>query len=280
MVAAIAAFGLRELLHPVLEAHLPALFFTVAAVLVGFYLGIGPGILVVLIGVPIADYYFVPPYSNFGYFDKEDVILFIGFPFVTLLFLAMIEWLRRTQHEARLMGEVARSRHDMLVRADKRRRRAEASHLISDRFTREVTEGNASILYVGKVASCYEYVSEALSVEIAPLDGESGSNRLMATLSESDASNFAAAFEQTSDQSTRVWAMRLPRRNSSLADLTCQLERFPTSHGAYVIMKTARIAPLRLSGGKKCESAMSNLLQPINMSWSRVSVLERLWHSP
>ncbi|OXC74221.1 hypothetical protein BSU04_33400 [Caballeronia sordidicola] len=61
LVAALAAFGARELMHPVLEAHMPALFFTIAAVLVGFFMGIGPAILVVAIGVPVADYFFVPP---------------------------------------------------------------------------------------------------------------------------------------------------------------------------------------------------------------------------
>lgn len=237
LVAALAAFGARELMHPVLEAHMPALFFTVAAVLVGFFLGIGPAILVVAIGVPIADYFFVPPYANFGYFDKEDVILFVAFPTATLLFLCMIEWLRRTQHEARLFAEVARSRHQMLLRSDKRRRSAEASHLISDRLVRQFTDESADILYIGKVGSSYEYVNESFEKELAPLEGESASSRLMATFSESDASTFASAFEQSSDEVTRSWVVRLPRRDVIGSDLTCRLERFPTSHGAYLILK-------------------------------------------
>lgn len=101
---------------------MPVLFFTIASVLVGFSLGIGPAILVVIVGVPVADYYFVPPYANFGIFDKEDVILFVGFPSATLPFLCMIEWLRRTQHEAKLLGDVAKARHDILLHADKRRK--------------------------------------------------------------------------------------------------------------------------------------------------------------
>jgi K+-sensing histidine kinase KdpD len=237
LVAALAAFGARGLMHPVLEAHMPALCFTIAAVLIGFFLGIGPAILVVAIGVPVADYFFVPPYANFGYFDKEDVILFVGFPAATLLFLGMIEWLRRTQHEAKLFAEVARSRHQMLLRSDKRRRNAEASHLISDRLLRQFTDESADVLYVGKVGSSYEYVSESLHQEIAPLEGESASARLMATFSESDASTFAAAFEQSGEQGTRSWPVRLPRRDPALSDLMCQLERFPTAHGAYLIMK-------------------------------------------
>ncbi len=59
----------------------------------------------------------------------------------------------------------------------------------------------------------------------------------MATFSDSDASTFAAAFEQSSDLGTRSWPVSLPRRNPALSDLMCQLERFPTAHGAYLIMK-------------------------------------------
>ena len=77
----------------------------IAAVAVGFSLGIGPAILIVVLSLPLADFFFVPPYREFSTLDKSDVILVTGFPTVTLAFLAMIEWLRRTQYEARLIAE-------------------------------------------------------------------------------------------------------------------------------------------------------------------------------
>lgn len=235
--AALAAFGARELMHPVLEAHMPALFFTIASVLVGFSLGIGPAVLVLIVGVPVADYYFVPPYANFGVFDKEDVILFVGFPLATLLFLCMIEWLRRTQHEAKLLGEVAKARHGILLRADKRRKEAEASHSISNRLLRQFTDEKGDVLFIGKVGSRYEYVSEALDHEITRRVGTSATARLLSALSSDDAATFAAALRFTDDRRARSWTMNLPRKDSALSDLVCQLERFPTDHGAYVIMK-------------------------------------------
>jgi K+-sensing histidine kinase KdpD len=237
LVAALAAFGARELMHPVLEAHMPALFFTIASVMVGFSLGIGPAVLVVIVGVPVADYYFVLPYANFGSFDKEDVILFVGFPSATLFFLGMIEWLRRTQHEARLLGEVARARHGILVRAEKRRKEAEASYAMSNRLIRQFTDGSGDVLFVGKVGSRYEYVSEALSSEITECEGKSATARLFATLSSDDAATFAAALRFSHDRRPRSWTMSLPRKDSALSDLVCQLERFPTDHGAYVVMR-------------------------------------------
>jgi K+-sensing histidine kinase KdpD len=239
IVGALAAFGARQLLHPVLETHMPALFFTITAVLVGFRLGLGPAGLVVLIGVPVADYFFVPPYSNFGYFDKEDLILFIGFPSVTLMLLVMIEWLRRTQHEARLLGEVARSRHEMLKRAEKRRRQAEASHSIADKLLRHFTDQHADVMFVCKTGSNYEYVSDALGQEIDALaDGSLAT--LMAALSGADAATLTTALTESDRLHTQAWTICLPRKDKDLRDLLCHVERLPAEHGAYIIVKCSQ----------------------------------------
>ncbi len=238
LLAAIAAFGARELMHALLEAHMPALFFTIAAVLVGFSLGIGPASFVVLVGVPLADYYFVPPYANFAYVDRADLILLIGFPSVTFLFLGMIEWLRRTQYEARLLGEVARSRHDMLLRADERRRQAEASRSMSDKLLSQFSDEEIDVLYAGKVGSRYEYVSKTLEHRIDSRMGKSLMEQLMAALSSDDASALSAAVGLSDDRSTRSLTLNLPSRDRSTADLVCHVERFPTDHGAYLVVRT------------------------------------------
>ena len=240
-VAALAAFGARQLMHSVLEAHMPALFFTISAVLVGFRLGLGPAALVVLIGIPLADYFFVPPYSNFGVFDKEDLILFIGFPAVTLLLLVMIEWLRRTQKEAQLLGDVARSRHEMLQRAEKRRRQAEASHSITDRVLRHFTDQRADVLFVCKTGSDYEYVSKALGQEIGVLTGGSALATLTAVLSGADAATLTIALNESDESRIQAWTLCLPRKDKTLEDLLCHVERLPTEHGAYIIMKCSQL---------------------------------------
>jgi K+-sensing histidine kinase KdpD len=219
------------------SAH--ALFFTIAAVLIGFRLGVGPAVFVVAIGVPIADYYFVPPYADFSRFDKEDLILCIGFPLVTLMFLCMIEWLRRTQHEARLLGEVANSRLEMLLRAEKRRKHAETSHSISNRVLQQFTDPKGDLLYVGRVGSRYEYISALLENELTPLAGKSGSARLLQALRGDHAATLHAALQAPLAQGARSWSMRLPRKDPGQADLVCQLEQLSTEHGTYVIVKVA-----------------------------------------
>ncbi|MFM0157063.1 DUF4118 domain-containing protein [Paraburkholderia sediminicola] len=242
LLAAVTAFGARELMHPVLEAHMPALFFTVAAVLVGFSLGIGPACLVVLVGVPLADYYFVPPYRNFDYVDKADLILFVSFPIVAFLFLGMIEWLRRTQHEARLLGEVARSRHDMLLRADRRRGQAEASRSMSARLLTQFEDEDVDVLYCGKIGSRYEYVSNNLAHRISSQTGDSAMVKLIATLSSDDAKALNAVLGVSDDRDVHTSTMSLPGDGNNGSELICHVERFPTDHGAYVIVK----APLKI----------------------------------
>lgn len=240
-VGAVAiAFCARELLHPFLESHMPAVFFTIAAVAVGFSLGIRPAIVVVILGWPLADYFFVPPFEELAYLDKDDVILILAFPCVTLLFLMMIERLRRTQYEARLIAEVAKSRHDMLLRAEQRRVRAEKSILISNRLLRNLTEDHANVLYIGRVGSRYEYVSELLSRELDgdSCDTETETERLLAALYPEDAKRLALHLQTTGDTTGRVLKMRLPRRNKRLGDLACQVETFPTADGDYVVMRS------------------------------------------
>jgi K+-sensing histidine kinase KdpD len=123
VAAAGAALSVRLALHPYLETHMPALFFTLAAIAVGYWLGIWPALLVVALGLPLADFYFVPPFAQFDHIEKSDLILLIGFPLVSCILLWVIESLRRSQQEARLFAEVARSRYDMLLRKNARRKK-------------------------------------------------------------------------------------------------------------------------------------------------------------
>ncbi|WP_281663771.1 DUF4118 domain-containing protein [Paraburkholderia fungorum] len=239
LLAAMAAFGARELMHPMLEAHMPALFFTVAAVITGFSLGFGPACLVVLVGVPLADFYFVPPYGDFGYVDKADLILFVSFPTVTFLFLGMIEWLRRTQHEARLREEVARSRHDMLLRGEIRRRQAEASRSLSARLLTQFEDESVDVLYCGKVGSRYEYVSKKLEQRIGLQAGSSAMDKLIETISSDDAKALSSVLGAPDDRRVRTSTMSLPSDNKCASALVCHVERFPTDHGSYVIVKTS-----------------------------------------
>jgi len=239
MIALAIAFGVRLLLQHFLVAHMPTLFFMIAAVAIGFSLGIGPAILVVVLSLPLAEYFFVPPFNHFDGFDKGDAIRVIGFPTATLAFIAIIEWLRRTQYEARLIAEVANSRLDMLLRAEKRRLRSEKSNTISNRLLLNFSDDLGNVLYIGHVGSRYEYISATLGQEMDKNTGDTGTERLLATLYPEDARVLALHLEDSdSDRYGQVLSMNLPRKNQHLVDLKIQVETFPTAHGDFIVMKT------------------------------------------
>lgn len=115
------ASGVRIALHPWLGPIMPGTAFCIAASLVEYYLGLAPALTVMLLGLGIADYLFVPPYANITVFDRQDVVLLVSYPVVTLLVITLIERLRRAQFRAQLIASVAQSRYEMLLRHDNHR---------------------------------------------------------------------------------------------------------------------------------------------------------------
>lgn len=100
---------------------MPGALFCVAAALIEYFFGLAPALAVMLIGLVIADYLFVPPYANFSVFDHSDVMLLISYPSLTIFVISLIERLRRSQFRAELFASVAKSRYEMLLRADNNR---------------------------------------------------------------------------------------------------------------------------------------------------------------
>lgn len=115
------AAALRVALHPLLGPLMPGTAFGMAAALVEYYLGLAPALMVVMLGLGVADYLFVPPYANITVFDRHDVLLLVSFPLVTLTVITLIERLRREQYRAQLIASVAQSRYEMLLRHDNER---------------------------------------------------------------------------------------------------------------------------------------------------------------
>ncbi|NML30138.1 DUF4118 domain-containing protein [Paraburkholderia antibiotica] len=115
------ASAIRLALHPLLGPMHPATTFCIAAALVEYYLGLGPALTVMVFGLGIADYMFVPPYSNITYIDGRDLVLLVSYPLLTLIVITLIERLRREESRAQLIASVAQSRYEMLLRHDNER---------------------------------------------------------------------------------------------------------------------------------------------------------------
>lgn len=119
--ALVSAAAIRTLLHPLLGPIMPATAFLIAAALVEFYCGLAPALCVMLAGLCLADYLFVPPYGRLDTIDQSDIRLLISYPLITLIVITLIERLRRAQYRAELQTAVSQSRYEMLLRHDNER---------------------------------------------------------------------------------------------------------------------------------------------------------------
>jgi K+-sensing histidine kinase KdpD len=120
-LALVVASGVRLLLHPLLGPIMPGTAYFIAAALIAYYFGMAPALAVMGFGLIIADYLFVPPYQQIAVLDQSDVGLLVSLPLITILVIFLIERLRRSQFRAELIGLVAKSRYEMLLRADNER---------------------------------------------------------------------------------------------------------------------------------------------------------------
>ena len=118
-LALVSAFLLALILRLALHEHFgpryPLLFFTVATLIVHFFFGLLPAVLLALISLPTGMYLFVPPYMSFTIVDRDDLLRVANYVVVTAIFMVLIQYLRRAQYQAALFYEIAESRYLMLL---------------------------------------------------------------------------------------------------------------------------------------------------------------------
>lgn len=114
-VALIAALVVRLALHDVLGPRVPLVTFTLATIVVHFFFGLGPALLLALLSLPLADFFFVPPYLHFDVPDAEDFFLWGYYVVTTAALMVLIQYLRRAQYQSVLLAEIAESRQLMLL---------------------------------------------------------------------------------------------------------------------------------------------------------------------
>lgn len=136
------------LLHPFIGPFLPGTAFCIAASLVEYFLGLVPALTVMLLGLGIADYLFVPPYATITVFNQADAVLLISYPLVTLLVIILIERLRRSQFRAELIASVAQSRYEMLLRHDNERMLARRAVDETHRLLRHLSHHHRTFVFI------------------------------------------------------------------------------------------------------------------------------------
>ena len=154
------ASGLRFALHPILREYLPFLTFTIAALLVEFYCGLGPALIAMAGGFLIGTYFFVPPYAKFLIPDMWDLVYTVGYFAVVLLGIALIESLQRSRHEARMLRDVTQSSLEMLERSNASRLQAEAAAQRSKEEYQDLASGMPQVWYMRRLNGNFEYVND------------------------------------------------------------------------------------------------------------------------
>jgi K+-sensing histidine kinase KdpD len=151
VIAAAALFtaaAIRSILHPLLGPIMPGTAFLIAAVLVEYYCGLAPALGVMLAGLCLADYLFVPPYGRIDIIDASDIRLLLSYTIITIVVITLVERLRRAQYRAELLASVAHSRYEMLLRGDNERLLARRATDEMHRMLHHIAQHNRSLILI------------------------------------------------------------------------------------------------------------------------------------
>jgi K+-sensing histidine kinase KdpD len=98
LIAAALATMMRFALDPFLQDHSPFLFFAIAVVIAALYGGSWAGIGVILLTIPLCDYFFVEPrYTWFIHDARSDSIMLVMFGVLGLLTTIIIRRLQQNR---------------------------------------------------------------------------------------------------------------------------------------------------------------------------------------
>jgi K+-sensing histidine kinase KdpD len=229
-----AAAGVRLALHPLLGPIMPGTAFCIAASLVEYYLGLAPALTVMLLGLCVADYLFVPPYSSVTILDRSDVVLVVSYPIVTLLVITLIERLRRAQFRAQLIASVAQSRYEMLLRQDNERALAKRAVDETHRLLRYLTQHHHHFVMIKAL--------ERNAVQRASVGQVAGAPAAQAT-EIAPGPRFDDVHPEDIQRLTKaLWPgshrLRMLGHNGETKLVHCMCERFTTHAGDFLVLRT------------------------------------------
>lgn len=230
VLALAVASGVRWLIHPIVGPIMPGTAFFIAAALIEYYFGIARASVVMVLGLGIADYLFVPPYGQFDVLDQSDLTLIISYPVVTILVICLIERLRRAQFQAELLGQVAQSRYEMLLRLDNERAIASRTGDETHRLLRHLPHYHHDIVLIkalDRKQNAAVPVSDALAgmpVTIAP-------GYLYDHVEPDDARRLASILH------AGTYRVRIAMTGGTEKMVDCICERFNTHVGDFIVCR-------------------------------------------
>ena len=111
------AFAIRYTLHPFLQSNLPMTFFILNTIVIALFYGYLPSVLTIVISIPLAFFFFVPPFDSFETPTAQDSFVFISYILIAFIAVGVVEWLQRERYRAILITRVSNSNFQMLSQA-------------------------------------------------------------------------------------------------------------------------------------------------------------------
>jgi K+-sensing histidine kinase KdpD len=116
------AFFLRYQFHPILQSSFPIIFFIFNTILISFRFGQGPAIFTVLLSIPLAYYFFIPPYRSFDLETPMDAFTIFIYLILFGVIIWLIEKLQRERYRAVLIARVCESRMEIMAKLSSKKR--------------------------------------------------------------------------------------------------------------------------------------------------------------
>jgi K+-sensing histidine kinase KdpD len=111
------AFCIRYSLHGFLQGNIPMTFFIMNTIAIALFFGYLPSLLTIVLSVPLAFFFFVPPFDSFDVPTPQDSFVFLSYILIAFVAVAIVEWLQRERYKAVLLSRVSQSNFLLLSQA-------------------------------------------------------------------------------------------------------------------------------------------------------------------
>ena len=118
------AFCIRFSLHGFLQGNIPMTFFILNTIIIALFYGYLPSLLTIVMSIPLAFFFFVPPFDSFDMTTPQDGFVFGSYILIALIAVGIVEWLQRERYKADLMSRVSNSNFQLLSEASSTLKRA------------------------------------------------------------------------------------------------------------------------------------------------------------
>ena len=114
----LTAFGLRYILHPIIEPYAVFHFFIVGCLSIQYLFGYKFSVPSMVVATVLAEYYFIAPYGEFNSLGRKDLVIALNFLMVTAVAIIFMEKLRRAAYAQELLLKVMDSRHKVSLQRE------------------------------------------------------------------------------------------------------------------------------------------------------------------